>query len=321
MGIETPAGLRLRALNGVIDRDVAAQSAVDRAWSLRFEDANEMLDWALLARELAVAPRMRARASAHLGNAYRICGRFEEARRHLGEAGQLEGDLGPLLLEFKASLLENVGEFGESLACLRVAGRLRAEAGDADGEARVLATRGHILTEAGLHLEAARVFCDALEKVVSDEDIARVAIHGLAHALAKSGQPARGLEVLDAGRPVVEKGQFLYRLRVAWLLGRIAMVCESDEVALESLEEARAGFCSEGLTHETCLVTLDLAIQNARCGRKERACELLEPIPELLSQIGVACEAEVASAVRFLLEGRFSSALAVLNQIMSVVEA
>lgn|GEM_PF-6867091 len=321
MAKQSPGAVRLLALNGVLPLDTAARIAIGRAWDLRFADAQEMLVWANLAVELAESPQVCSLAHAHLGNALRIAGQFAEARHHLDLADQLQERPGPLLLEFRASLLENVGVFDEALVCLRSAGRLRADEGDADGDAKIQAHRGHILTEAGHHSEAAQAFRKALEVVRQDPDVARAAVHGLAHALARSGQPYRALAVLREAQPIFDQDyNTLVRLRIAWLLGRIAMVCGADDLAVSNLEAAHLGFVEKSLLFETCLTALDLAVQHTRCGRAMAAHHVLDPVPELLSQLGVAADAEIAAALRHLVEGEITQATVQLDRLISSVE-
>jgi tetratricopeptide (TPR) repeat protein len=321
MAKQTPGAVRLLALNGVLQRDAAAKTAVDRAWDLRFADAQEMLAWANLAVELAESPPVRSRSHAHLGNALRIAGQFDEARHQLDLADQLQDHPDPLLLEFRASLFENVGIFGEALTCLRSAGRLRADEGDADGDAKIQAHKGHILTEAGHHLEAAQAFCKALETVRQDPDVTRAAVHGLAHALARSGQPYRALAVLKEAQPIFDQGDnILIRLRIAWLLGRIAMVCDADDLAVANLEAAHLGFAEQHLLFETCLTALDLAVHHTRCCRAMTAHRILNPVPELLSELGVVADAELAAALRHLLEGEIAKAVVHLDRLIFSVE-
>jgi tetratricopeptide (TPR) repeat protein len=250
----------------------------------------------------------------------RIVGQFDEARRQLDLADQLQDHPDPLLLEFRASLLENVGIFGEALTCLRSAGRLRADEGDVDGGAKIQAQKGHILTEAGQHPEAAQAFRQALEKVQADPNVARVAVQGLSHALARSGQPSRALTVLREARPLLDEGDALFQFRVDWLLGRIAMVCCADDLAVANLEAAHLGFAEQHLLFETCLTALDLAVHHTRCGQAMTAHRILEPVPELLSKLGVVADAELAAALRNLLEGEIAQAIVHLDRLISSVE-
>jgi tetratricopeptide (TPR) repeat protein len=317
----SPGAVRLLALNGALPLDAAARTAMDRrAWDLRFADAHEMLVWANLAVELAESPQIRSLSHAHLGNAYRIAGQFAEARRQLDLADQLQEHSDPLLLEFRASLLENVGVFDQALSCLRSAGRMRADEGDVDGEAKIQAQKGHILTEAGQHAEAAQVFRVSLEKVQEDFNVARVAVQGLSHALARSGQPFRALAVLREAQPLLEGGDTLFQLRVTWLLGRIAMLCGDDNLAATNLEAAHFGFVGKKLLSETCLTALDLALHHARCGRTMTAHKVLDPVPELLAQLGVPAKAEIATSLRHLLEGEIAEASVHLDRLISSVE-
>jgi tetratricopeptide (TPR) repeat protein len=303
-----------------MSRDTAARAAVSRAWDLRFADSQEMLDWANLAVELAESPEARVLSHAHLGNALRIAGRFTEAGRQLDLADQLQDGPNPLLLEFRASLFENVGVFDEAMKCLRSAGRLRVEEGAVDGEAKIEAQRGHILTEAGKHPEAAQAFCKVLETVQEDPDVARVAVHGLSHALARSGQPFRALAVLREAQPLLDQGDALFQFRITWLLGRIAMVCGADELAVANLEAAHLGFAEKKIPSESCLAALDLAVHHARCGRAMTAHQVLDPVPELLAQIGVPAKAELAAALRHLLEDEIAQAIVSLDSLISSVE-
>jgi tetratricopeptide (TPR) repeat protein len=313
--------VRLRGLNGSLqEADAEAREAIARAWSLRFSDPQEMVAWARLAVELAQATDTRARAHMHLGNACRICGDFEEAGYHLDIAGSLLSDPDPLLLEFRASLLENLSQFEEAIDCLRAAGRLRAASRDRDGEAKILASTGHVLTEAGRHSEAVHMFRSAIETVKSDKEVAQAAAHGLAHALARSGQPRRALAVIEEARPLFQDCEAVTFLRLEWLLGRIAMVVGDDQQAVTSLDTARKGFEAAGLVHEVCVTTLDLALTHARAGRLTQAQGLLAPVPQLLSSLGVRAEAEVATAVQLLLLGEESQAVELLDLAIQTLE-
>jgi tetratricopeptide (TPR) repeat protein len=279
-----------------------------------------MLDWAQLAVELAESPDVLAMAHAHHGNALRIRGRFTEARRELDVAAQLQVEPNTTLLEFRASLLEELGEFSESLVILRAAGRLRAKAGDADGEAKVLATKGHVLSEAGHHFEAAEAFQGALELVERDPNVVRAAVHGGAHALARCGQPYRALLILREAEPLFAEGNPLSALRVAWLLGRIGSQCEEDAFAIAQLEHARFGFETRGMLHEVCLIALDLALHHARYGRVQTAHALLEPLPSLLFELGIEAKAEFSAALSQLLEGEITLAVGQLDHLITLVE-
>jgi tetratricopeptide (TPR) repeat protein len=303
-----------------MSRDAAAKTAVNHAWDLRFADSQEMIVWADLAVELAESPAVRALSHAHLGNALRIAGRFTEAGQQLDLADQLQDGPNPLLLEFRASLFENVGVFDEALKCLRSAGRLRVEEGAVDGEAKIEAQKGHILTEAGQHSEATQAFRKALESVQEDSNVARVAVQGLSHALARSGQPFRALAVLRKAQPLLDQGDTLFQFRITWLLGRIAMVCGADDLAVANLEAAHLGFAGKELASETCLTALDLAVHHARCGRALAAHQVLDPAPELLGQIGISAKAELAAALRHLLEDEIAQAIVSLDSLISSVE-
>jgi tetratricopeptide (TPR) repeat protein len=320
MAQRSPGAVRLLVLNGNLAGDDAAQEAIDRAWGLRFTDAGEMLGWAELAVEVAESPAVLAKGYAHLGNAFRISGRFAEARQMLDLATDLQVQPDATLLEFRASLLEEVGEFAESIAILRAAGRLRSKAGDVDGEAKVFATKGHVLLEAGQHFEALKAFQHALALVERDHDVFRAAVHGGALSLACCGQPFRALTILREAKPLVVEGNPLYSLRVAWLLGRISSQCEEDAFAVAQLEQAHFGFAERGMLHETCLTALDLALHHSRFGRVQVAHTLLEPLPPLLFELGIEAEAEFSAALKQLLEGEIALAVGQLDHLITVVE-
>jgi tetratricopeptide (TPR) repeat protein len=320
MAQRTPGAVRLLTINGSLNGDDAAREAISRAWGLRFTDAHAALVWAELAVELAESSAVLALAHAHVGNTLRICGRLTEAQQELDLAAKLQPEPTATLLEFRASLLEELGEFAESLAILRVAGRLRAKAGDADGEARVLATKGHVLSEAGHHYEAAEAFQRALELVDRDADVIRAAAHGGAHALARCGQPYRALLILRETEPLFAEGNPLSALRVAWLLGRIGSQCKEDAFAIAQLEHARLGFEGRGMMHEVCLIALDLALHHTRYGRVQTAHCLLEPLAPLLFELGIEAKAEFAAALKQLLEGEIAVAVGQLDYLIAVVE-
>jgi len=279
-----------------------------------------MLAWCELAVELATKEDTKILAHAHLANAHRVNGNFLEARRHLRLAEELSSEPDVLLLEFRASLDESMGFFEEAARCLETASRLRAQSGDVDGQAKVLTLSGRVLAEANRHTEAVAMFRAALETVESDHDVFRSAVHGLARSLAGSGQPAKALGVLKEAEPVLENGECLFRLKVSWLLGRIAMQCDAADLAATKLEEALEGYSAAGLPYETCLVTLDLARNDSQRGRVESALRLLWPVPDQLTRLAVPLHAEAASAMKLLSAGQVESALAVLEKIMAALE-
>jgi tetratricopeptide (TPR) repeat protein len=301
---KSPGGLRLLALNRVISPDEAAQEAIDRAWGLRFEDPRGMLDWSRMALELARSPGVAALAHAHLGNANRVNARLAVARLHLDLATRHGVCVGPLLLEFRASLLKSVNKLEAALASLGIAANMRAEEGHPDGRAKVLTSIGQVLDAAGRYSEAAEVLQEALETAVADTAVVRSAVHILAHSLSKLGQPERALSVLQKAEPVLETPGLTQGLRGAWLRGLIAMRCGDEDPAFVNLEKALTGFTSVGLSYETCMITIHLATLHTRCGHIKEARRLFKRVPNLLSRLDALARRQMAVTAQIAL-GRY----------------
>lgn len=296
----TASQLRLVLRNG--GKIPSARELAERAFSIRYDDAAEMLDLARLAVEKSQFEPQEAQAFplVHLGNAQRINGLFLEAIDSFDEAEKLLGRPDPLLLQFRASLHQDRRQFRPALACLRRAARLATDRGK---RAIIKLKTAHVLDLAGEHRAAIEVVTGALDDI-DDADMIGAALHGLAIYLTNAGEPERALFVLKKGFPFFETMGRLARLRVLWLEGRVASVVGDLTTALDCLSRATQGFADCEMLQEVALLSLETAHAYARRKDLLSAQNELVGVPETLEALGIKPEENAARTLQLALEAR-----------------
>jgi tetratricopeptide (TPR) repeat protein len=256
-----------------------------------------MLAWAELAVVLAKRlgdPAALSTALTHHGNACRIAGDFDEARKSFAEAEQA-GGASALLFEFRASLAENTGELSEALHRLSEASKIRRAAGDQEGLARNLVLAAKVSDQEGQSQRAVDLLTEALDFIPSGEEfLFRTAAQNLIHCVARAGFPERALRYYGQMEPVLRNGGRRMVAHLDWLLGRIASEIRDDAGAVRFFEGARDSFGGLGMEREGALVALDLAYQHASVGRSEAALGEASRTEPVLTRLGVASDAKSA---------------------------
>jgi hypothetical protein len=286
---------------------------------LRYSDAERMEELAALA--VAVAGQLdpaaaggpaalqdlRARACAHLGNAFRIRGRFVAAGHALerAEAHRLAGShdlvLEALVLEFTASLLESRRDFAAALERLELACAIHRQRGDEQALAQALVQSGIVWGYANRPATAVRLLRQAQARLDPGRAprLAFIALHALAWNLADAGYPQEGLEVhLASGALAAHARSPLMELKAAWLQGHLAAALGQDAVAEREYVRALYGYEQREMPYEAALVSLERAVLYARAGRFAELDRQTEEILPIFQALGIEPEAAATVLLR-----------------------
>lgn len=307
---------QLRLLIGNSERGPSALELAERSYALRHDDAAEMLALAELAVEQAAAEsrEVQAVAMTHLGNAFRVNGRFAEAYDSFNQAEDLYSRPEPLLLRFRASLLQDQRRFGAAIACLKRAARLEK---DREGQANIKLHLANVLDLSGEHSAAADLVAKALDDL-KDPRIIAAAFHGLTHYLVNAGQTERALFVLQHGRRFFDYLGYLARQRVTWLEGRLASAAGDRATALDCFKRAKEGFAARLMYQEVALLSLETSHEYARRNNLAAAQAELEGMPEILLALGIAPEATAAKVLQLALDAK--TTLGLLKHVVRLVD-
>jgi tetratricopeptide (TPR) repeat protein len=287
---------------------------LQRAWSLRHDDAAEMLRVVrravLAASGLSSAawgaPRVadaQGRAWAGFGNACRIAGDLQQAQGALDRAaGFLDQGTGdPLsraqLFDFQASLESARGHYDLALAALDAVQALHRERGDRHLEGRALISKGLQTAYAGRPREAFRLTQEGLALLdeARDPELAVSALHNQLWFLVESGHSSEARELLTAhGERLATGGA--QRLDLLWLEGRIKAGLRDLDGALLDLEAAGQAFAAAGRRSQAANVKLDLAALQIRLGEPVRALALVRDAEEAFARLGAARTTRMALA-------------------------
>lgn len=310
------------------------------SFELRYTDAEQMEERASLA--LAVAGQLdpegaggaralqdlRAKACAHLGNAFRIRGRFAAAERALARArahwskGSLDVVLEAVILEFMASLLESRRDFRGALEQLEQACAIQRKRGDGPALAMLLIKAGIVWGYANRPATAVRLLRQALGLIEADRDprLASIALHALTWNLVDAGYPEQALAVYDANEELARHARSpLMELKTVWLQGHMAAALGQHEKAERRLVRARYGYEEREMPYEAALVSLELAVLYARTGRFAELDELTGEILPIFQALGIEPEAAATVQLRRSASQR-EHAVELLFQVIAAVK-
>jgi tetratricopeptide (TPR) repeat protein len=276
---------------------------VEESRRLRYSAPDESLDAARHAYRLAAAGRVtddvRAGAAAEAGNASRRFGRWREAADLLDEAERLVTDrlLLARIASYRGSLHSARREWWAAHQALDRAAALYGD--DRAGLVTVAIQRGIAWIEAGEPRRARRPLGEAFRDA-PDLDLRRFAAQPWTWAVLESCGPAEAQRVysrLDVFLESPEAGE-LYRQRVAWLRGKIALAAGDYDRARDELRPLRSAFAGTGLIQEAALVCLDLTRVEAGAGRPFAAGAMLGEARPLLAALGLGRDALVGELVQ-----------------------
>ncbi len=220
------------------------QRLLDRSNSVRYEDPEEMLHWATLARAIASRStevtlggsasrlsHLRARAWGQYGNALRLAGKLREAEsalitahRYL-ETGSRDPVLKASLLEHKASLYIFQRRFADAIQALNEAAEVYQQLGEAHAFARTLVRNAIAHSYAGNPESAVDLLNEAIPLIDQEADphLLLAACHNLMRCYIDLEQPKRALSIYTETRDLYKEfGDSLILLRANWQEGPVA---------------------------------------------------------------------------------------------------
>ncbi|MFL6193125.1 MAG: tetratricopeptide repeat protein [Thermoanaerobaculia bacterium] len=216
----------------------------------------------------AVLAGLRARAWAHLGNAYRIGSDFDACEQAFAEAEALLSEGGISLIErarvltLLASWRRVQSRFGEALQlCDRVAA-IYKKLGQWSLLGRTLLKKSVVCGEAGDGEEEMKLLRRALDLIdpQTDSRTFLAARHNLIIALHDSGRSREAFALLFHTRPLYLKtGDRMSLLKLRWLEGLVAFGLQRLDQAEAAFREVREAFVEMEVGYDAALASLDLA--------------------------------------------------------------
>lgn len=310
------------------------------SFELRYTDAEQMEERASLA--LAVAGQLdtvaaggaralqdlRANACAHLGNAFRIRGRFSAAERALARArvhwsgGSRDVVLESRILEFTATLLESRRDYRGALEQLEQACAIHRGRGDGPALAKTWVQAGIVWGYANRPATAVRLLRQAMALIDADREprLAWIVLHALTWNLVDAGYPEQALAVHSANEELAQHARSpLMELKAIWLQGHMAAALGQHEATERRLVQARYGYEEREMPYEAALVSLELAMLYARTGRFAELDELTGEILPIFQAMGIEPEAAATVLLRRSVTQR-EDAVDLLSQVIAAVK-
>jgi len=291
------------------------EALLERSWSLRHENPEEMVKVAEWARVLAegIGPgelgaqptaNIQCRAWIELGNAHRVADHLPDAEQALGRATELflQGTqdelLAARLFDIQASLLGDLRRFDLAATALDLVFAIYRRRGDEHLAGRALISKGMCVGYQGNSAEAIRLIGQGLGLIDEDRDrrLTFLALHNQARLLADRGRlrearitlwklKARGLD--DGGR--------ISQLKIRWLEGQINAGLGELERAETALLEVRRGFEQAGLGYKAALAGLELGLVRLRRGHTDAAIQEVLAATDVFLSLGIAREAAASA--------------------------
>lgn len=261
---------------------------IDHGNRLRYQNPEETLQWADLARRAAEActpesagselrlADVRARAWGNHGNALRICGRTLEAPEMLvtahsyAAAGTGDPMLRARLLEQTASLSILQGRFQKALELNEEAGELYRELGEAQLLASCLVQRANICIAFGEPSSAVELLNRAVPLIDFEEEpqLLLAACHNLIRCYIDLDRPEQAIALYNEAMSLYrEFDDALIQVRAVWQEGQLLRDLGHLRGAEAALARARQGFLDHGLAYEAAVVSLDLSSVYVKMGQ------------------------------------------------------
>jgi tetratricopeptide (TPR) repeat protein len=287
-----PADEQIRQVStgGRFSNPAVIRTLIDRSHAARYQNAEEMLRLARLARlaadacslevtgdELRLAD-LRARAWGQYGVALRVSGKPREAEEALGiakrhrEAGTGDPILRAWLLERIASLSIFQSRFDEAIQTCEEAGAIYQDLGENHLLGSTLVQKAIALLYSGEAEAAVRVLNQAIPLIDQEEEphVLLAACHNLIRCYIDLDRPEQALLLYSDIRELYqESSDPLILLRAAWQEGQLLRDLGHLRAAETALLRARKGYMERKLSYEVALVSLDLASVYIKLGLVE----------------------------------------------------
>jgi len=295
----------------------AFEAFLERSWSLRHENPEEMVRLAmyatLIAGKLEPATHgrkqvrdLQCRAWAALGNAYRVADDLDAAESALGQAAELylkgtrDELLGAHLFDLQASLFAARRAFSAALQTMDVVHEIYVRHGDLHRAGRALIQKGTYRGYANEPEEAIRLLQRGLAMIDADREprLTLTTVHNTAFCLVICGRfrEARSLVWQNLTRYEEHGGQ-LDRIKLQGLRGLICSGLGELDRAEEYLLAARRGFDEAGVRYHAAIAGLDLAVVWLRQGRRNEARDLVLDCARVFLELRIHREALAAVLV------------------------
>jgi tetratricopeptide (TPR) repeat protein len=250
-----------------------------KSWALRYEDPSEMVWYATLALKRAEkldarkygrerVLDLRGRATAELGNAYRVLEQLDAAEEKLDQAARIlavgtgEKELQMRLLELQASLAADRRLFGRACIYLSIVREHHRASGNQHLAGRAMIQQGLYVGYAGKPEQALQLLHEGLTLIDKEQEAELVyaAIHNQLHFIIDCGQfdEARKFRFLNSEVLSRDNGR-VNRARLRELGGRIEAGLGKPERAEVIFREAKQEFEEIERPYLASIVALDLA--------------------------------------------------------------
>jgi tetratricopeptide (TPR) repeat protein len=249
---------------------------------------------------------LRARAWAHLGNAYRTQFDFDNSETAFDVAESLLNAGGVTQIEqarvlsFLASWRRAQQRFGEALQILDRVVAIYKRQGQWHLLGRTLLQKATVCGEAGDGEEEMRLLRRALDLLdpQADPRVFLAARHNLINALYESGRMREAFALLYHTRPLyLQAGDRMNLLKLRWLEGLVAFGLKRIEQAEAAFREVRESFVELGLANDAALASLDLAAVYIVQGRADEVSRVAEETLAIFQSHNVHREALAALLV------------------------
>lgn len=269
----------------------ACEALLERSWSLRHDDPQQMLElanWAALLSDHLGSERcdpkkltdLRCRAWAALGNAYRVNDDLQFSEWALDRAaalllqGTCDQRLIAHLLDLQASLSCAQRKFPLAFEALDTVYAIHRRLREDHLAGRTLISKGLYTGYSNDHDRAVRLLAEGLAMIDREREpeLALFAIHNIAWFLMESGRFRKARNVVWEHRwRYAQHGGKIDRVKLCWLQARIDGGLEKLADAEEGLNEARRGLEQAGMRYHFALAGLDLGSILLRRQRLEEA--------------------------------------------------
>lgn len=272
---------------------------------------------------------LRARAFAHLANAYRVLGDLAKSAEAFGEADKwwepAIADVGDILgfkakyLALKASLRRAERRLPEALQLLEKA--LEADP-DPSLRTQIAICMAKVYEEEGRTSKALDTLAEARESVEAPDDRTRLCLaQNYLDYLSKAERYIEAQDLLaETEEAVAALGSDIDMLRFRWTRARIASGLGRTAAAAEELEAVREIFAERGLRYDAALASLELGLVYSRQALSGNVISAVAEALALLRELNV--EREGLMAIRVLAqavtEGEVTAEL--LSQALSYIQ-
>jgi tetratricopeptide (TPR) repeat protein len=297
------------------------EALLERSWSCRHENPDEMIRLADWARRLAEkiqpdtlrgqrAEDLQCRAWIELGNAHRVADHLDQSESALSQAtdlfllGTRDELLAARLFDVQASLLSARRRFDLAITALDLVFAIYRRR-DKHLAGRALISKGVYTGYDGDAEGAVRLIQQGADLIDRDRDprLLFLALHNQARFLVDCGRLREARIVLWRLKGHgLDPGGHVNELKVRWLEGQIYAGLNDFDRAEMALRTVQQGFEEAGLVYKAALAGLELGAVLLRKSKRQEGAETVMASASVFLSLGIARE---ASASVLLLQKAF----------------